>query len=209
MLSYIPTFKRKNTFSGQYYRSLTILFLLLSAWIVWFIQFAQPFDLIKKYGKFVFLGITGAIFDNSTGAGGGVIFIPVFSSLDFTEAQSVSTSFMIQCFGMTADALSWSRYYQLHHMDKTWHGFVPSILLCACFSVLGLWSASYGNCLRRLHSIPALVFSLSHLGSQSFSAVNGVIFPSQNLKTVFCKLDYFDWECDASKLNSPNYNSSL
>ncbi|MGL4748712.1 MAG: sulfite exporter TauE/SafE family protein [Shewanella sp.] len=187
MLSFVPTFKRKNTFSGQYYRSLTILFLLLSAWILWFIQFAQPIELIKEYGKFVFLGVTGAIFANSTGAGGGVIFIPVFSSLNFTETQSVSTSFMIQCFGMTAGAISWSRYYQLHHMDKTWYGFIPSILLCACFSVLGLWSSE----LWQLTSPSSL-----HTSFSLFSIALGIaiIFSSQrrNLQSNSLKsIDYF------------------
>lgn len=166
MLSYIPTFKRKNTFSGQYYRSLTILFLLSSAWIVWLFQFAQPIALIKEYGKFVFLGVTGAIFANSTGAGGGVIFIPVFSSLDFTETQSVSTSFMIQCFGMTAGAISWSGYYRRHHhQDKTWSGFIPSILLAVTCSVLGLWSSQ----LWQLNSPSSL-----HTSFSLFSIVLGI-----------------------------------
>ncbi|MBW0280465.1 sulfite exporter TauE/SafE family protein [Shewanella xiamenensis] len=189
MLTYIPTFKRKNTFSGQYYRSLTVLLTLLSTWIVWFVQFAQPFELIKEYGKFIFLGITGAIFANSTGAGGGVIFIPVFSSLDFTETQSVSTSFMIQCFGMTAGAISWSRYYQRHHhMDKTWCGFIPCILLCACFSVLGLWSSE----LWQLTSPSSL-----HTSFSLFSIALGIaiIFSSQHRYLQSKSLKSIDYFC--------------
>lgn len=44
---------------------------------------------------------------NSTGAGGGVIFIPFFTAIGITESQSVGTSMAIQCFGMTAGAVAW------------------------------------------------------------------------------------------------------
>lgn len=142
MLSYGLIFKRRKINLSQYYRAMAIVLVLLSAWLCWLVQFHQPVELIKQYGQFLFLGITGAIFANATGAGGGVIFIPVFSSLNFSEVQSVSTSFMIQCFGMTAGAISWSGYYRRHHHhDKTWSGFIPSILLAATCSVLGLWSS--------------------------------------------------------------------
>jgi len=59
------------------------------------------------------LGVVGAVFANLSGAGGGVVFIPVFSELGLTESQSVATSFAIQSFGMTAGAITWSLYYWL------------------------------------------------------------------------------------------------
>ncbi|WP_346729595.1 sulfite exporter TauE/SafE family protein [Shewanella sp. NKUCC01_JLK] len=121
---------------------------------------------MQEYGRFVFLGITGAIFANSTGAGGGVIFIPVFSSLNFSESQSVSTSFMIQCFGMTAGAISWSLHYKKHHReDDAWSGFVKASLLAAFFSVLGFWSSQ----LLQLNSPSSL-----HTSFSIFSIVLGI-----------------------------------
>ncbi|MEI8600615.1 hypothetical protein P4S55_05730 [Shewanella sp. PP-Sp27a-2] len=87
--------------------------------------FIRHLILSKNMAAF-FLGITGAIFANSTGAGGGggVIFIPVFSSLSFSESQSVATSFMIQCFGMTAGAISWSLHYKKRHREDAAYGLV-------------------------------------------------------------------------------------
>ncbi len=91
------------------------------------------------------LGIIGAIFANLSGAGGGVVFIPVFNYLGFTDGQSLSTSFTIQCFGMTAGAIVWSRfYYQNFRADNNWQAFLPIITLTALTSVAGLWSAYSG-----------------------------------------------------------------
>lgn len=64
-------------------------------------------NLLSQFGFFFFLGLVGAFVANSTGAGGGVIFIPFFYYLGFSEIQSVATSMAIQCFGMTAGAVSW------------------------------------------------------------------------------------------------------
>ncbi|WP_259366763.1 sulfite exporter TauE/SafE family protein [Colwellia sp. BRX8-7] len=71
---------------------------------------------IREYGVFSFIGLLGGIFANSTGAGGGVVFIPLFNQLNFTEQQSIATSFAIQCFGMTAGAFTWWFHY---HSKKT------------------------------------------------------------------------------------------
>lgn len=92
-----------------------------------------------------FLGIIGAIFANLSGAGGGVVFIPVFNYLGFSDGQSLSTSFTIQCFGMTAGAIVWSRhYYQNFTADNNWQAFLPIIFLTAIMSVIGLWTAYSG-----------------------------------------------------------------
>jgi len=48
---------------------------------------------MADYVLFSFLGLLGAIFANTTGAGGGVVFIPMFNQLNFTESQSIATSF--------------------------------------------------------------------------------------------------------------------
>lgn len=94
---------------------------------------------------YLLLGITGAIFANSTGAGGGVVFIPLFSQLGFTEQQALSTSFGIQCFGMTAGAITWSAYLWLQNHKGTalpvaWRNFIILLVLCVPLSIAGLWT---------------------------------------------------------------------
>ncbi|TDG16028.1 sulfite exporter TauE/SafE family protein [Seongchinamella unica] len=96
---------------------------------------------LAGYSAFTGLGVLGAIFANATGAGGGVIFIPAFAQLGFTEAQAVATSFGIQCFGMTAGALAWSSFYRSEQRPGgQWAAFLPTVALCAAASIAGLWS---------------------------------------------------------------------
>jgi len=66
-----------------------------------------PYSLISEYGFFFLLGLAGALVANSTGAGGGVIFIPFFAAIGFSSMESVATSMAIQCFGMTAGSVAW------------------------------------------------------------------------------------------------------
>lgn len=59
------------------------------------------------------LGLFGAIIANSTGTGGGVVFIPAFNFLNhsglmvLTQTNIVASSFLIQCFGMSVGSLKW------------------------------------------------------------------------------------------------------
>lgn len=61
------------------------------------------------------IGTLGAIIANTSGTGGGVVFIPVFNALreiesfGLTSQSIVGASFMIQSFGMTMGALTWTR----------------------------------------------------------------------------------------------------
>ncbi|MBL4764990.1 MAG: sulfite exporter TauE/SafE family protein [Colwellia sp.] len=99
----------------------------------------QPLYELLDYWLFSFLGILGAIFANSTGAGGGVIFIPTFTQLNFTEQQSIATSFAIQCFGMTAGAVTWSHHYYSQKRDlRLWQGYKRIISVTSISSVLAL-----------------------------------------------------------------------
>lgn len=91
------------------------------------------------YSLFTFLGMLGAIFANATGAGGGVVFIPMFTKLNFTEQQSIATSFAIQCFGMTAGAVTWWHHYQTEKTQlRLWQGFKRIIVVTSLSSVLAL-----------------------------------------------------------------------
>jgi uncharacterized membrane protein YfcA len=95
---------------------------------------------ISEYGLFSFLGMLGAIFANSTGAGGGVVFIPLFNELAFSEEQSIATSFAIQCFGMTAGALTWWFHYKNEKTElRLWQGFKRIIAITSVASIIGIW----------------------------------------------------------------------
>ena len=110
------------------------------SWLILLYSANQPFNDLLDYWLFSFLGVIGAIFANSTGAGGGVIFIPMFTQLNFTEQQSIATSFAIQCFGMTAGAVTWWYHYRAEKSELLlWQGFKRIILVCTLSGILGLW----------------------------------------------------------------------
>jgi uncharacterized membrane protein YfcA len=109
------------------------------SWLVLLYLAHQPFNNLLDYWFFSFLGVVGAIFANSTGAGGGVIFIPMFAQLSFTEEQSIATSFAIQCFGMTAGAVTWSHHYYYQKRDlRLWQGFKRIIIVTSITATIGL-----------------------------------------------------------------------
>lgn len=109
--------------------------------LLYLLQAVPGLDLAPQHSAYLVLGATGAIFANSTGAGGGVVFIPMFHHLGFTEAQAVATSFGIQCFGMTTGAIAWSSYFRDRNHDAAhWQPLLPVLALCSAFSVAGLWT---------------------------------------------------------------------
>lgn len=60
------------------------------------------------------IGVIGAIIANTSGTGGGVVFVPVFNAMrewrvmDLSPLQVVGVSMAIQSFGMTMGALRWT-----------------------------------------------------------------------------------------------------
>ena len=115
------------------------LFLML--WIGLLLSSIHTLIELSDYVFFTFLGSLGAIFANSTGAGGGVVFIPMFTQLNFTEQQSIATSFAIQCFGMTAGAVTWWHHYKTEKTDlRLWQGFKRIICVTTVASIIGLSS---------------------------------------------------------------------
>jgi uncharacterized membrane protein YfcA len=150
-----------------------------------------PMDISQLFGNaaFSFLGVLGAIFANSTGAGGGVVFIPMFEKLAFSPVQSVGTSFAIQCFGMTAGAVTWFLHYRHTKQElKLWHGFKPIIAVASLASIIGLWLIYFFN----QHSPHSL-----HQNFSWFSLVLGLFMiitlfwvkPHRERSTV----SYIDW----------------
>lgn len=126
----------------------------ISIWLL--MMLIAPMSLISfiDYAVFSLLGVAGAIFANSTGAGGGVIFIPFFNQLAFTEQQAIGTSIAIQCFGMTSGALTWWFHYRQQKTDLIlWQGFKRIIVITSIASVLGIWLI-YGFDIKAQSSLP-------------------------------------------------------
>lgn len=151
---------------------------------------AQDWQWLVQYAPFTGMGLVGAIFANSTGAGGGVVFIPAFQWLGFTDAQSVGTSFAIQCFGMTAGSLAWLRYARSDDIHtEQWTSFSQITLLCALFSVFALVAANYTG-LKPMGSVKHLfsIFSLVLGSTLLFSVLR---YKSPQIKNHLTRWDYF------------------
>ncbi|MEM7774363.1 MAG: sulfite exporter TauE/SafE family protein [Pseudomonadota bacterium] len=85
-------------------------------------EIANVFSHIWLFGP---IGVFGAIIANSTGTGGGVVFVPAFNALNATSqagtipmeiavgpVQTIGVSFLIQCFGMSVGSAVWIyRFY--------------------------------------------------------------------------------------------------
>jgi len=133
-----------------------LLFLVL--WASLILSSSHTLLELIDYVLFTFLGALGAVFANSTGAGGGVVFIPMFAQLNFTEQQSVATSFAIQCFGMTAGAVTWWHHYQTEKTDlRLWQGFKRIICVTSIASIIGINTVF----LYKIHSPAGLHISFS------------------------------------------------
>lgn len=53
------------------------------------------------------IGVGGALVANSTGIGGGIVFVPAFDRLGLATSDIVGTSLIIQCFGMSMGAMTY------------------------------------------------------------------------------------------------------
>jgi len=68
----------------------------------------------------------------------------MFTKLNFTEQQSVATSFAIQCFGMTAGGVTWWHHYKTEKTDlRLWQGFKRIISITSLASIIGLVAIFY------------------------------------------------------------------
>ncbi len=118
---------------------------VIVAWIILFSLSADKLHLVSDYGYFILLGVVGAIVANSTGAGGGIIFIPFFTSLGITGNETLGTSIVIQCFGMTAGAISWLTTSLIvkansHHLKQL---IYQLLIICGSTSIIGVLSGQY------------------------------------------------------------------
>ena len=124
-------------------KRLLILLVLLLSLVGLLLSQEAPLLLVKDYILFSVVGVVGAIFANATGAGGGVVFVPLFNQFSFSPMNIVATSFAIQCFGMTAGAISWRDQYLQNKRDPVlspiWHTLPKLLILTVPFSILGVW----------------------------------------------------------------------
>ena len=126
---------------SRYFSTFNILATLATVWLFILLLLFDPLDTLIDYGGFAFLGVVGALFANSTGAGGGVIFVPFFNHLNFDTNTTVATSFAIQCCGMTAGAIAWWVFYRSEQSDnKDWGELSRALQLTIPFSILGIIS---------------------------------------------------------------------
>jgi len=167
----------------------TPIFLVFSWLLLANITQHTPIQFIHSV-LYSFLGIIGAIFANLSGAGGGVVFIPIFNYLGFSDGQSLSTSFTIQCFGMTAGAIVWSRYYfKNFRSDNNWQVFLPIIFLTASMSIIGLWSA-YSGVINPPSSLSNIFSVFSVLLGFALLIQLFLVKQSDNNRTQLSVLDY-------------------
>ncbi len=132
---------------------------------------------LASFGHFFLLGLGGAIVANSTGAGGGIVFIPAFSSLGLSSSEALSTSILIQCFGMTAGTLSWFVSFRGRQpIFRRYRKFlVTSILAAGTPSVAGaitsqIWFRSEITIsMLTVFSILSVLFGLTLLLSNLYS----------------------------------------
>ena len=118
---------------------------LLTPILISFFFISHPLELISGYGHFFFLGVAGAIVANATGAGGGIVFIPAFTSLGIAGVHALGTSLAIQSFGMTAGSVSWltaihkHRYGGSRTITLTYH----LLSIAGTAAITGMLSAQY------------------------------------------------------------------
>lgn len=148
-------------------RFLILVITLLVIWIVLINNQINSMAVVSEYFGFFFLGIAGAIAANSTGAGGGVVFVPSFQALGIEMPQVIATSFAIQCFGMTVGSLSWLAFFNGTDKQRTEKPglLYDALLYSAPFSILGLCLVQYAGLMpiasiHVIFSVFSLIFGL-------------------------------------------------
>lgn len=99
-----------------------------------------------SYWYFFLLALFGAVVANSTGAGGGVVFVPAFNFLGLSPGSIIATSFAIQCFGMTAGSFAWHRHarqQRLQTNEPVWARYWNHVVWFASPALLGVVIGQY------------------------------------------------------------------
>ena len=96
--------------------------ILLAVWLLLLLLVPYDADLLRRLWFLPGIGVIGAIIANTSGTGGGVVFVPAFNALrewsvmDLQPLQVVGVSMAIQSFGMTMGALRWTD--RLYHQPE-------------------------------------------------------------------------------------------
>lgn len=112
---------------------------------------------LAEWFIFMPVGVVGALFANATGAGGGVVFLPVFHTFGLANENIVASSFAIQCCGMLAGSLAWYQQYgkvascpQSKQQKQHWDLILPTLKIITLPTFFGLWLVQYGIDSRQL-----------------------------------------------------------
>ncbi len=125
--------------------------------------------IVETKALIFFLGIIAAVIANTTGAGGGIVFIPAFTLFQVDPIVALGTSFAIQSFGMSSGALNWiARLEAETGMDSPLRKYrfwiLWGIIISCSSTVLGQ------------HMIPVAPHAL-HISFSAFSLIiSGLIF---------------------------------
>lgn len=119
--------------------------LLLLAYIALVLIVSSDAALLRQLWFLPGVGLIGAIIANTSGTGGGVVFVPVFNALrehgvmTLEPLQVVGVSMAIQSFGMTMGALRWTdRLYHQPEPERL-HAYVrPRDFFTVALAVLAL-----------------------------------------------------------------------
>ncbi len=113
---------------------------ILLAVFLWHFSFADAGQLFTDHWHFFFIGIFAATVANSTGVGGGIVFLPAFTILGLSVPEALATSLAIQCFGMTSGSLTWLALArrELHSPNHSWQQLNPMLALTVPGSLAGL-----------------------------------------------------------------------
>ncbi len=116
----------------------------------------------------VLVGLGGALVANSTGIGGGVVFVPAFDALAIPEGHIVGTSLLIQSFGMSMGALTYLSQGKVPVVPRLEGGgttqlsSIGIVLTVLLPSLIGYWAATMGGV--RPDWPLALIFKVLSLG---------------------------------------------
>lgn len=112
------------------------LLLIVGVWVLAMLLVYTPESL-----GLALVGVCAALIANSTAAGGGVLFVPVFSYMELSAATVVSTSIIIQCFGMSSGSIRWT--LRLKDRYELYQTHIDNLKRYTLVTVLGVFFGIY------------------------------------------------------------------
>lgn len=110
------------------------LFILTAVWfVIIFLVFDEPVQLLAKNWPLFFVGVVGAVIGNMTAIGGGIVFVPVIIFVYHTDpVAALKLGFVSQSIGMTSGASGWLQRKEVPLKLLWWT--VPSLLIGSAFA---------------------------------------------------------------------------